>query len=139
MAFTLNKDFAATIDDLHYETDAEPIVHLETQVPNPSSGEERDAIKFDDPPKETLFNDSDDDEGPIDIDQLIKKSSPADMMGHLNIENSAVEVTNSSAVRIGNSYTQKTDIKFDRTTSVVVDRRQWNYITCPDSSKVFNN
>ena len=52
-------------------------------------------------------------------------------------ENSAVEIANSSGVHIGNNVTQKTELTFERATSVIVDRRQWNYISCPDPNKVF--
>lgn len=100
------------LDDDVYETDAQPF--------SPSKPD-----------------DSTDD---IEDEELMKnalKPSTEFGAGEFKVENSAVEISNSSGVRIGHSITQKTDITFEKAGSVVVDRRQWNYITYPSSdSKV---
>lgn len=132
MAFCLKED---NVDCLFYETDAQPIVKNDEEKKTHLSSEKK-VVTEDSMKKCELSDDSDNDIGSIDCDRLVKSAMPLDT-SQFKVENSAVEVVNSSSVRIGNSFNQKTDITFERATSVVVDRRQWNYINCPDSAKVY--
>lgn len=133
MAFTLDGD----VDELLYETDAQPILNQnQPQRPTFSYENQVDLDDIRNPlKKDATSDDSDDENGHIDCDHLVKSAMPSDA-GQFKVENSAIEVANSSGVRIGNSFNQKTDITFERATSVVVDRRTWNYINCPEPSQV---
>ena len=72
--------------------------------------------------------------GSVDEDFIENSTKSSEATGEFKVENSSVEISNSKGVRIGHSITQKTDITFEKAGSVVVDRRQFNYITYPDSN-----
>lgn len=140
-AFTSVDDVA----ELFYEADAQPILERNEPIVPPKVAQfsyENQVDSDDDcnpPKKDAMSDDSDADGDLIDCDRLVKSAMPSDA-GQFKVEGSAIEVANSSGVRIGNSYNQKTDITFERATSVVVDRRVVNYINCPDTSNVsFHN
>lgn len=103
-------------DDDEYEVDAQPFSPAEKDDGDDNSTDE-----------------AADDDG----DDIVEENLAKPAVDDFKLENSSVEISNSSGVRFGHSITQKTDITFEKARSVVVDRRQWNYITYPDSSKVF--
>lgn len=140
MAFALQGDGDLTTDPssaCEYEADAEPLV--DKNVYSNENKQPKDPIptsNFGDGKKDVLIGDWSNDDDLIDCDHLLNNSAMPPNPGEFKFENSAVEIANSSSVHIGNSFHQKTDIAFDRATSVIVDRRQWNYINCSDTKKV---
>lgn len=118
----------ATLEE-EYETDAQPIpVHCPTSP-----------VKADENVKSSKLLDEDEKEDEmIDCDHLVNNANKLpDTTGEFIVSGSAVEIANSSSVHFGHKITQKTDISFERATSVVVDRRQWNYITYPSNQVNF--
>ena len=108
-----------------YETDAQPIpaVHCPTSPAKPD-GDNLQSRKL---------LDEDENDEVIDCDRLVDNANKSpDTTGEFIVSGSAVEIANSSSVHFGHKITQKTDISFEKATSVVVDRRQWNYITYPN-------
>ncbi len=137
MAFSLqgDSDIDTSCGNFHYEPDAVPFSGPIDR--NNSSISSKTDPNFHDPLiKEAMSDNLDDDVGPLDCDRIVNNAMSDDDMGQFKFENNAVEIANSSSVHIGNSITQKTDITFERATSVFVDRRQWNYVNCPDPNKV---
>lgn len=133
MAFSLQGDSDLTTDssrNFEYEADAEPVVDKNVSANETKPNDPVASADFDAKIKDALID------GQIDCDDLLSNSGMSSNPGEFKFENSAVEIANSSSVHIGNSFHQKTDIKFDRATSVIVDRRQWNYINCSDTKKV---
>ena len=116
----------ATLDE-EYETDAQPIpkVHCPSSPVKP----------IDDNVESSKLLDVDENDEVIDCDRLVNKLP--NTTGEFIVSGSAVEIANSSGVHFGHKITQKTDISFERATSVVVDRRQWNYITYPSNQVNF--
>lgn len=51
--------------------------------------------------------------------------------GSINLENTSVDITDSK-VHFGHSISQSTQIKIENPTSVRVDKRRINYITCTE-------
>lgn len=76
------------------------------------------------------------DEEPDGGEEKVVENPGKSSQDEFKVENSAVEISNSSGVHFGHNITQKTDITFEKAGSVLVDRRQWNYITYPESCKV---
>lgn len=133
MAFSLQGDSDLTTDssrNFEYEADAEPVVDKNVSANETKPNDPVASADFDAKIKDALID------GQIDCDDLLSNYGMSSNPGEFKFENSAVEIANSSSVHIGNSFHQKTDIKFDRATSVIVDRRQWNYINCSDTKKV---
>lgn len=121
----------ATLDEEgDYEKDAQPIPVRCPRSPQKAE----DGVKW--------FDHDDDDKELIDCDRLVRNAnnnSQHETAGEFIVSSSAVEISNSSSVHFGHQINQKTDISFERATSVVVDRRQWNYITYPTkvNKKIF--
>ena len=55
--------------------------------------------------------------------------------GDFRVQDSAVEIENST-VHFGHNVKHRTDVNVKSAASVVVDRRQWNYITYAESKQV---
>jgi len=120
----------ATLNE-EYETDAQPIpkVHCPSSPVKP----------IDDNVESSKLLDEDENEEVIDCDRLTDNANKLpNTTGEFIVSGSAVEIANSSGVHFGHKITQKTDISFESATSVVIDRRQWNYITYPSNKVNFN-